>query len=149
MFTLADSPVTLTATATSGLPVSYTSSDSTIAYVEGDRLHLVADGHAWLTATQDGDYQYLPAEPVQRLLNVGNVGIATVGADGQAKAYPNPTSGRVTIDLAEIPPAPPLPYHRPRPSDTSDVDMVLYTSPGAPFPQYETCRFPYHQRYNM
>ena len=149
VFTLADSPVTLTATATSGLPVSYTSSDSTIAYVEGDRLHLVADGHAWLTATQEGDYQYFPAEPVQRLLTVGNVGIATVGADGQAKAYPNPTSGRVTLDLAEIPPAPPLPYHRPRPSDTSDVDMVLYTSPGAPFPQYETCRFPYHQRYNM
>ncbi len=149
VFTLADSPVTLTATATSGLPVSYTSSDSTIAYVEGDRLHLVADGYAWLTATQEGDYQYFPAEPVQRLLTVGNVGIATVGADGQAKAYPNPTGGRVTIDLAEIPPAPSLPYHRPSPGDTNDVDMVLYTSPGAPFPQYETCRFPYHQRYNM
>ena len=149
VFTLADSPVTLTATATSGLAVSYTSSDSTIAYVEGDRLHLVADGHAWLTATQEGDYQYFPAEPVQRLLTVGNVGIATVGADGQAKAYPNPTSGQVTIDLAKIPPAPPLPYHRPRPSDTSDVDMVLYTSPGAPFSQYECCNYPYHQRYNM
>ena len=149
VFALADSPVTLTATATSGLPVSYTCSDSTIAYVEGDRLHLVADGYAWLTATQDGDYQYLPAEPVQRLLTVGNVGIATVTADGQAKAYPNPTSGKVTIDLAQIPPAPPLPPKQPRPSDTSDVDMVLYTSPGAPFPQYETCRFPYHQRYNM
>ena len=149
VFALADSPVTLTATATSGLPVSYVSSDSTIAYVEGDQLHLVADGYAWLTATQEGDYQYLPAEPVQRLLTVGNVGIATVTADGQAKAYPNPTSGKVTIDLAQIPPAPPLPYQRPRPSDTSDVDMVLYTSPGAPFPQYETCRFPYHQRYNM
>ena len=149
VFTLADSPVTLTATATSGLPVSYTSSDSTIAYVEGDRLHLVADGYAWLTATQEGDYQYFPAEPVQRLLTVGNVGIATVGADGQAKAYPNPTSGRVTLDLAKIPPAPPLPYHRPRPSDTSDVDMVLYTSPRAPFSQTESANFPYHQRYNM
>ena len=149
VFTLADSPVTLTATATSGLPVSYTSSDSTIAYVEGDRLHLVADGHAWLTATQDGDDHYFPAEPVQKLLTVGNVGIATVGADGQAKAYPNPTSGQVTIDLTEIPPAPPLPSKRPRPSDTSDVDMVLYTSPGAPFSQYECCNYPYHQHYNM
>ena len=149
VFTLADSPVTLTATATSGLPVSYTSSDSTIAYVEGDRLHLVADGHAWLTATQEGDYQYFPAEPVQRLLTVGNVGIATVGADGQAKAYPNPTSGQVTIDLAKIPPAPPLPYHKPGPSDSRDVDMVLYTSPSAPFSQSETHNFPYHQRYKM
>ena len=149
VFTLTDNPVTLTATATSGLPVSYTCSDSTIAYVEGDWLHLVADGYAWLTATQEGDYQYFPAEPVQRLLTVGNVGIATVGADGQAKAYPNPTSGRVTLDLAKIPPAPPLPYHKPGPSDSRDVDMVLYTSPGAPFSQSETCPFPYHQRYNM
>ena len=149
VFTLADSPVTLTATATSGLPVSYTSSDSTIAYVEGDRLHLVADGYAWLTATQDGDDQYFPAEPVQKLLTVGGVGIATVGADGQAKAYPNPTSGMVTLDLAKIPPAPPLPYHKPGPSDSRDVDMVLYTSPGAPFSQYECCNYPYHQRYNM
>ena len=149
VFTLADSPVTLTATATSGLPVSYTSSDSSIAYVRGDMLHLVADGHAWLTATQDGDDHYFPAEPVQKLLTVGGVGIATVGADGQAKAYPNPTSGRVTLDLAKIPPAPPLPYHKPGPSDSRDVSMVLYTSPSAPFSQSETHNFPYHQRYNM
>ena len=149
VFTLADSPVTLTATATSGLPITYTCNDSSIAYVRGDTLHLVADGYAWLTATQDGDDHYFPAEPVQKLLTVGGVGIATAGADGQAKAYPNPTSGMVTLDLAEIPPAPPLPYHRPRPSDTSDVDMVLYTSPGAPFSQTESANFPYHQRYNM
>ncbi len=149
VFTLADSPVTLTATSTSGLPVSYTSSDSTIAYVHGDTLHLVADGHAWLTATQEGDDHYFPAEPVQKLLTVGGVGIATVGADGQAKAYPNPTSGRVTLDLAKIPPAPPLPYHKPGPSDSRDVSMVLYTSPSAPFSQSETHNFPYHQRYNM
>ena len=148
-FALNDSPVTLTATATSGLPVSYSCSDSTIAYLDGDQLHLLREGYAWLTATQEGDDYHLPAEPVQRLLTVGAVGIATVGADGQAKAYPNPTSGRVTIDLAKIPPAPPLPYHRPRPSDTSDVDMVLYTSPGTPFSQYECCDYPYHQRYNM
>ena len=146
---LADSPVLLEAVASSGLPVSYTSSDSTVAYVRGDTLHLVAEGYAWLTATQDGDYYYLPAEPVQRLLTVGGEGIASVGADGQAMAYPNPTSGRVTIDLGEIPPAPLLPYHRPRQSDSSDVDMVLYTSPGAPFMQYETNNYPYHQRYNM
>ncbi len=149
VFTLADSPVTLTATSTSGLPITYTCNDSSIAYVRGDTLHLVADGYTWLTATQDGDDHYFPAEPVQRLLTVGNVGIATVGADGQAKAYPNPTSGMVTLDLAKIPPAPPLPYHKPGPSDSRDVDMVLYTSPSAPFSQSETHNFPYHQRYNM
>jgi len=148
-FTLSDSPVILTATSTSGLPITYTCNDSSIAYVRADTLHLVADGYAWLTATQDGDDHYFPAEPVQKLLTVGGVGIATVGADGQAKAYPNPTSGRVTLDLAKIPPAPPLPYHKPGPSDIRDVDMVLYTSPNAPFSQSETHNFPYHQRYNM
>ena len=80
---------------------------------------------------------------------MGNVGIATVGADGQAKAYPNPTSGQVTIDLAKTPPATPLPPKQPRRGDTSDINMVLYTSPGAPFSQYECCNYPYHQRYNM
>jgi len=149
VFTLADSPVTLTAISTSGLPITYTCNDSSIAYVRGDTLHLVADGYAWLTATQDGDDHYFPAEPMQKLLTVSGVGIATVGADGQAKAYPNPTSGRVTLDLAKIPPAPPLPYHKPGPSDSRDVDMVLYTSPGAPFSQTETHNIPYHQRYNM
>ena len=148
-FNLADSPILLTAISTSGLPITYTCNDSSIAYVRGDTLHLVADGYAWLTATQDGDDHYFPAEPVQKLLTVSGVGIATVGADGQAQAYPNPTSGKVTLDLAKIPPAPPLPYHKPGPSDSRDVDMVLYTSPGAPFPQYETHNFPYHQRYNM
>ena len=149
VFTLADSPVTLTATATSGLPVSYTSSDSTIAYVEGDRLHLVADGYTWLTATQDGDDHYLPAEPVQRLLTVGNVSIATVGTDGQAKAYPNPTRGMVTIDLAKIPPAPPLPSKGSPQRDTGDVDVVLYTAPGSPFTHFETYPNPFRQRYNV
>ncbi|MBQ0160719.1 MAG: hypothetical protein KBT28_08905, partial [Bacteroidales bacterium] len=43
-FTLADSPVTLTATATSGLPVSYSSSDTSIARIDGSTLHLLAGG---------------------------------------------------------------------------------------------------------
>ena len=149
VFTLADSPVTLTATATSGLPVSYDCSDSTIAYVEGDRLHLLQEGYAWLTATQEGDDHYLPAEPVQRLLTVGNVGIATVGTDGQAKAYPNPTRGMVTIDLAKIPPAPPLPTKGSPQRDTGDVDVVLYTAPGSPFTHFETYPNPFRQRYNV
>ena len=148
VFTLADSPVTLTAT--SGLPVGYDCSDSTIAYVEGDRLHLLREGYAWLTATQEGDdHHYLPAEPVQRLLTVGNVGIATVGTDGQAKAYPNPTRGMVTIDLAKIPPAPPLPSKGSLQRDTGDVDVVLYTAPGSPFTHFETYPNPFRQRYNV
>ena len=149
VFTLAVSPVTLTATATSGLPVGYDCSDSTIAYVEGDRLHLLREGYAWLTATQEGDDHYLPAEPVQRLLTVGNVGIATVGTDGQAKAYPNPTRGMVTIDLAKILPAPPLPSKGSPQRDTGDVDVVLYTAPGSPFTHFETYPNPFRQRYNV
>ena len=76
-----------------------------------------------------------------------------VGTDALANSspqiFPNPTSGMVTIDLAKTPPATPLPPKQPRRDDTSDINMVLYTSPGAPFSQTESANFPYHQRYNM
>ena len=99
-YSLADSPVLLEATASSGLPVSYTSSDSTVAYIEGDRLHLVANGTATVTASQPGDYYYLPAEPVTKILRVTDEGIAGRGGD-TPRVYPNPATGALYIKAAE------------------------------------------------
>ena len=148
VFTLADSPVTLTATATSGLPITYTCNDSYIAYSDGSMLYLLRNGTTTVTASQQGDSDYLPAEPVTKTLQVNDVGTDAL-ANSSPHIFPNPTSGMVTIDLAKTPPATPLPPKQPRRGDTSDVDMVLYTSPGAPFSQTESANFPYHQRYNM
>ena len=148
IFALSSSPVTLTAIATSGLPVSYICADTTIAQVIGNQLNLMAAGTTTVTASQQGDSDYLPAEPVTKTLQVNDVGTDAL-ANSSPQIFPNPTSGMVTIDLAKTPPATPLPPKQPRRGDTSDINMVLYTSPGAPFSQTESANFPYHQRYNM
>ena len=147
-FNLADSPISLTANATSGLPVVYSCGDSSIAYSDGSMLYLLRNGTTTVTASQQGDSDYLPAEPVTKTLQVNDVGTDAL-ANSSPQIFPNPTSGMVTIDLAKTPPATPLPPKQPRRGDTSDINMVLYTSPGAPFSQTESANFPYHQRYNM
>jgi fibronectin type 3 domain-containing protein len=58
------------AVASSGLPVSYSISDSTIAKVVGAKIHLMAVGTAILTATQQGDSSYQAAVPVSQNLTV-------------------------------------------------------------------------------
>jgi len=57
--------VQLTATASSGLPVTYTVSDPSIASVSGNVLTLLSPGTAIVTATQAGDANHLAATPVE------------------------------------------------------------------------------------
>jgi chitodextrinase len=61
--TFGDAPVTLSATANTGLPVAYvlTSGPATLS---GDVVTLTGSGTVTITATQSGDANTLPAEPV-------------------------------------------------------------------------------------
>ncbi|MEI6946822.1 DUF4979 domain-containing protein [Paraflavisolibacter sp. H34] len=61
------------ATATSGLAVTYTSSNSEVATVVDGRLHLVGAGTTAITASQPGDAGYVAAEPVTRSLTVSKI----------------------------------------------------------------------------
>jgi hypothetical protein len=54
----------LTATVTSGLPITYTSADPGVATVAGDALTLVQPGTAIITAAQPGDTNHLAAADV-------------------------------------------------------------------------------------
>ncbi|MBZ2187480.1 MBG domain-containing protein [Alcanivorax sp. JB21] len=63
--TFGDSPVTLSASANSGLPVTLTSSDPTVATLSGTTLTIVGAGSSTLTATQAGNTNYLAATPVE------------------------------------------------------------------------------------
>ncbi len=67
---LTDVTLTLNATATSGLPVTYTSSDENIATVSGNVLTLHAPGYAIITATQPGNASWNAAAPVSKILTV-------------------------------------------------------------------------------
>ena len=58
--------ITLTATASSGLPVSYASNLETVVKVSGNNLIMKATGSATITATQSGDNNYNAATLVER-----------------------------------------------------------------------------------
>jgi uncharacterized delta-60 repeat protein len=66
---LGNPPFALSASASSGLPVSFTSSDPSVATVTGSTVTIVAVGSAVITASQAGNNNYLPAA-VQRTLSV-------------------------------------------------------------------------------
>jgi hypothetical protein len=61
---------TLSASASSGLGVSFTSSDSTIASVSGNVATLVAGGTVQITANQGGNSIYAAATPVTQNLTI-------------------------------------------------------------------------------
>jgi hypothetical protein len=63
-------PFTLHATASSGLPVSYTSSDPGVATVTGNTVTLVGGGVTTITAIQGGNSMYEAATRVSQTLTV-------------------------------------------------------------------------------
>ena len=94
--TLSDSPVALTATSTSGLPITYTCNDSSIAYSDGSMLYLLQNGTTTVTASQQGDSYYLPAEPVTKTLQVNDVGTVAL-ANSSPQIFPNPASDALFV----------------------------------------------------
>lgn len=60
----------LNAFTSSGLPVQYESSDSTIAYVQDGVVQILCAGEVTLTATQPGNYKYNAVEPIAKSLSI-------------------------------------------------------------------------------
>jgi hypothetical protein len=74
--------IVLNATATSGLPVTYAISDSTIATIVNGVVKINRDGTVIITASQLGDSTYLPAASVARTLTIAPLKIAVQSLDG-------------------------------------------------------------------
>jgi MBG domain len=68
--------VPLTATASSGLAVSFGSSNTTVATVSGNVATLLAAGTTTITASQPGSVDYQAAAPVAQPLAVSSAGPA-------------------------------------------------------------------------
>jgi len=58
------------ATVNSGLTVTYTSSDPSVATISGGKIHIVGLGSTIITASQAGDINFNPAADVSRILYV-------------------------------------------------------------------------------
>ncbi len=70
---LGDSDFDLTSTVTSGLAVTYTSSDATVATINGSTVTLVGVGATTITAIQTGDANYNAATAVEQVLSVSQL----------------------------------------------------------------------------
>lgn len=63
-------PITLNATVSSGLPIEYESSNYSVAQIDGDQLTIVGAGQCYITASAAGNKNYYTATPVERTLIV-------------------------------------------------------------------------------
>jgi hypothetical protein len=65
---VASPPITLTAAASSGLPVTYTATGQ--CSVSGNSASIIGAGSCTITASQAGDANYNPASPVQQTITI-------------------------------------------------------------------------------
>lgn len=97
-FPLSDEPVVLAAAATSGLPVQFTSSDESVATINGSILTMHSMGLAIITASQPGNDEYAPAQNVMKILNVTEPVSIDSHNKQNLKVWPNPTSSIVYME---------------------------------------------------
>lgn len=81
-----DDPFELEATASSGLAVSYTSSNPEVATVSGNTVTIVGAGETTITASQEGNDEYREADEVSRILTVDKA-LQTITAEEIADKY--------------------------------------------------------------
>ncbi|NBQ02597.1 MAG: hypothetical protein EBU27_05125, partial [Opitutae bacterium] len=86
-----DADFTVTATASSGLPVTYTSLDTSVATItSGGTISIVSAGTATIRATQDGNDTYAPAPKVEHSFTIGdlmNVSFEPVATMGYSQSF--------------------------------------------------------------
>jgi hypothetical protein len=91
-----DGDFQLSASATSGLDVSFTSSNPGVATVNGSTVAIVGAGSTTITATQSGNGDFLAAEPVQQTLTIDPKVITLTGASATSRAYDGTTTVAVS-----------------------------------------------------
>src|SRR5690606_3500497 len=97
-----DAPFALTATASSGLGVSYSSSDPAIASVSGNTVTIHASGIGTIAAGPVGNAPYLPAADVQRTFATSKAGITGITFDDGVFTYDGTPK---SIFITGVPPA--------------------------------------------
>ena len=79
--TYGDADFAINATASSGLSVSYSSSDASVAAISGNTVSIVGAGTATITASQTGNGTYSAAANVQQTLTVNKKNLVIVAED--------------------------------------------------------------------
>ncbi len=104
--TFGDADFLVGATTSSALPVSYTCSDTSVAAIVDNQIHIAGAGSTLITASQAGNDNYLAAEPVQQTFTVKKAhAVITLGGleqtyDGKPKpAFASTTPAGLAVKL--------------------------------------------------
>jgi uncharacterized repeat protein (TIGR03803 family) len=87
------------ATASSGLPVTYTSSNTNVATVAGGLIHIVSAGTSNITASQAGNSSYNAAADVVQVLTVNKGTLVNDLGEPGIEIYPVPASDKLYIKI--------------------------------------------------
>jgi hypothetical protein len=100
---ISDPDFSLLATASSGLPVSFASSDPTVASISGNNIHIEGAGTTVITASQAGNSNYSEALSIAQTLtvNLADFVLSPDKNDFDLSIFPNPVSriGTITYKL--------------------------------------------------
>jgi pectin methylesterase-like acyl-CoA thioesterase len=94
---MGDAPFELTAKASSTLSVSYTSSNTDVAIIDGNTVTLTGAGTTEITASQEGNFLYYAAKDVVQTLTVGEASAIKEVKSPRIIIYPNPESSTINI----------------------------------------------------
>jgi len=95
-------PITLNGTASSGLTVTYASSNTAVATVSGNILTIVGAGSVTITANQSGDATYASATPVDQFLIVNPITLTVANAAVNDKYYDGGVGATITGSLVGV-----------------------------------------------
>jgi hypothetical protein len=84
--TYGDDPFDLSATASSGLGITYTSGNTGVATISGSRVTIVGAGESAITANQAGNASFNPAPQVSATLTVNKAEQTITGLSGISKS---------------------------------------------------------------
>jgi len=95
-----DADFTPGASATSSLPVSYSSSNAAVATITNGNIHIIGTGTTVITASQAGNGLYTAAKSVTQSLTVSSHTALQAPEKKTICLYPNPVSGNtITLKL--------------------------------------------------
>lgn len=97
-----DGPLTLNATASSGLTVTYTSSNVNVASISGTTLTIVGAGTATITASQAGNSNFAAATDVSQSFTVNPKQLTVSGIVAQSKSYDGTTVAILDVTNASL-----------------------------------------------
>jgi trimeric autotransporter adhesin len=129
--TYGDALITLSASASSGLTVTYTSSNPAVASVSGNTVTILSNGIVTITASQAGNASYNAASNVPQTLTINQKALTVSPVSASNKVYNGTNAATITGALVGIVGADVVTFIGTGTFASSDTAIGIAVTPGA------------------